>query len=115
MQRAGSLFFRASRYTRWVAEYELRVGADADLDQAAAVIEQCCARAGLRITLRGSLTAYPGCMHWHLKHGADKGTLEITLWPPQRRLWFKVTSNRNGSWIAAAIERLMSCIEGALR
>jgi len=113
--RAGAFVFRASGYTRWVAEYDLRVGADADLGRAAAVIERCCAGAGLRVTLTDTLAAYPGCVHWHLKYGKEKGTLEVTLWPAQRRAWFKVATNRDGPWIAAAIERLKPCIESALR
>jgi hypothetical protein len=98
-----------------VAEYELHVGAGAGLNRAAVIVERCCEEAGLRVTLKGGLVAYPGCVHWHLKRGKDKGTLEVTLWPAQRRLWFKVASNRDGPWIAAAIERLKPCIEGALR
>jgi hypothetical protein len=113
--RAGSFALHASGYTRYVAEYDLRVGADADLSWAAAVVERCCHEAGLRITLRDTLAAYPGCVHWHLKYGKEKGTLEVTLWPAQRRAWFKVATNRDGPWIAAAIERLKPCIESALR
>lgn len=100
---------------RAVTEHVLLVSPRADLSIAEPVIESCCAEAGLRVTLKGALAAYPGCVHWHLRHGNDKGTLEITLWPAQRRIWFKVASNRGGPWIAAAIEQLKPCIEGALR
>jgi hypothetical protein len=66
------------------------------------------------VTLCGTLKQYPGCVHWHLKHGADKGTLEITLWRAQRRVWFKVSSNRSAKWIELTMNNLKACIESAL-
>src|SRR4051794_41704257 len=59
---------------------------------AMAVVESACASAGLTITMRGTLAAYPGCVHWHLKRGRERGTLEITWWPKTAELWFKVAT-----------------------
>ena len=39
---------------------------------------------------KGTLASYPGCIHWHLKMGTQKGHLEITWWEAENRLCFKV-------------------------
>ncbi len=69
------------------------------------------AQSGLRITLQGTLAAYPGCLHWHLKQGKEPGTLELTWWPAQRRLWFKVASGRRGAWIEVAVAQFRGQLE----
>lgn len=79
---------------------------DADLRRVTRVIENACAEAGLTLTLKDTLKQYPGCRHWHYKRGAQRGTLEITLWPAERRAWFKVSSARSGDWIKPATTRL---------
>jgi hypothetical protein len=92
-------------------EIEVAVAADARLDGAEVVIEAACAAEGLRLTLKGTLKAYPGCVHWHYKLGKEAGTLEITLWAAKRRIWFKVNAGRHGGWIEGMIERLKMKIE----
>jgi hypothetical protein len=70
-----------------------------------ALIERAVADAGLlasRLELRG----YPGATHWHIKRPGAKGTLELTYWPGQGRLWFAVHANRRAEWIATAIGEL---------
>ena len=62
-------------------------------------IESACRAEGLRQTLKGTLAQYPGCVHWHVKQGRERGTLEITFWPAERRLWFKVAEGRRGEWM----------------
>lgn len=87
-------------------EIEVDIPAEARLDEAEAVIEAACAAAGLRLTLKGTLNAYPGCVHWHYKSGTEAGTLEITLWAVKRRIWFKVSAGRQGAWMEEKIGQL---------
>lgn len=95
-------------------EIEAHVAPDADLTRAEASIEAACAAEGLRLTLKGTLKKYPGCIHWHYKKDLQPGTLEITLWPQARRLWFKVAAGRTGAWIDEILARLKIGIERAL-
>jgi hypothetical protein len=90
---------------------EVSIPEDSSVAGAKQVIERGCAEMGLQVTLKGTLSKYPGCIHWHLKQGQERGTLEITLWPEQRRLWLSVQNGRKGEWIDAAAERLKSMIE----
>jgi hypothetical protein len=76
-----------------------------------AAVDEACERAGLTVTLRGTLAAYPGCVHWHVKKGREAGTLEITWWPKTGQLWFKIADNRNGHWIASAAGEIRRRIE----
>ncbi len=62
-------------------------------------IEAACAAHGLTRTMRATLHAYPGCVHWHYKRSRQSGTLEVTMWPQERRAWFAVHSNRGAAWI----------------
>lgn len=74
-------------------------------------IERACVAAGLRLTLKATLKQYPGCRHWHYKRAAERGTLEITYWPRERRAWFKVARGREGEWMASLVPRLKRAIE----
>lgn len=67
-------------------------------------VEAACAAE--RLTLKDTLRAYPGCVHWHYKRGRQAGTLEIACWPSQQRAWFKVAATRRGEWIEATSARL---------
>ncbi|MFY9235285.1 MAG: hypothetical protein WAO58_12610 [Fimbriimonadaceae bacterium] len=67
-------------------------------------IESLAALAGLRIRLRGTLAAHLGCVHWHFGKPPEKGTLEVTWWPSQSRLWLKVHPMRDAVWIPGAID-----------
>jgi len=69
-------------------------------------VERACAAEGLTRTLKSTLAKYPGCIHWHFKKGKERGTLEITWWGRERRLWFKISAGRNGDWMAACVRRL---------
>jgi hypothetical protein len=79
------------------------------------VVEQACASDGLTLTLKGSLAKYPGCIHWHFKKGKERGTLEITWWDQENRLWFKVAAGRTGVWIEETVARLKEQIEHNLK
>ena len=83
-----------------------------DLDEA---IVEAAAAAGLRVTLRGGLTQYPGATHWHFKRADERGTLEITWWPREMRLWLAVHDNRDGQWIEAAMGEIQQALNARLR
>jgi hypothetical protein len=77
-------------------------------------VESLCASGGLTISMKSTLSAYPGSVHWHFKQRLAAGTLEITLWPEGRRLWFSVHRRRAAPWIPGSIRRLRVAIERAL-
>jgi hypothetical protein len=78
------------------------------LDQ---IIESLCRAHGLSITMKATLSKYPGSIHWHLKKGRDKGTLEITLWPRERRLWFSMQDGRRAEWVMESAQRIKHELE----
>lgn len=76
-------------------------------------VESLAALAGLTIRLRGTLTVYPGCVHWHFGKALAKGTLEVTWWPSASRLWLKVHPMRDAAWIPDAIDAFVLRFENA--
>ena len=78
------------------------------------VVERVCASQHLTCTLKGTLVSYPESVHWHFKQGRQKGTLEITWWESEHRLWFKVANGRIGEWINVRLPRLKEQIEKSL-
>ena len=88
---------------------ELCDGADDQTNIAA--IERACAAAGLRLTMKGTLRAYRGCVHWHFKRGRERGTLEATSWPRERRAWFSVHAGRSAAWIANVLPRIKESLD----
>ena len=78
------------------------------------LIERCADAEGLGTTLKGSLSRYPGCVHWHFKRGRERGTLEATYWPVEQRLWLSVQSGRTGEWTDSAVLRLQATLRSAL-
>jgi len=87
-------------------EVEVFVPLAADLSTMGSVVEATCAAEDLRLALKDTLAKYPGSVHWHFKRGAERGTLEITWWEKERRLWFKVAAGRTGDWIEDVMPRL---------
>lgn len=74
-------------------------------------VEQAFSQYDLTCTLKGTLASYPGCVHWHFKKGREAGTLELTWWEAERRLWFKVGDHRTAPWIEKAIPYLKKQLE----
>lgn len=95
-------------------EVELQIPANANSEHVVEVVEQVCSSDGLTCTQKGTLSSYPGCIHWHFKLGTQKGTLEITWWETKNRLWFKVAKGRTGDWMDENIARLKKKIEDSL-
>jgi hypothetical protein len=77
-------------------------------------IESVMSGAGLRQTLKGTLRGYPGCVHWHFAKAGATGTLEVTLWPAQRRVWLSVQVRRGAEWIEESLPRLQLALEHEL-
>ena len=96
-------------------EIEFAVPRNADLTQAAKLIEKICAQHELILAMKGSLTAYHGCVHWHYKRQKQKGTLELTLFARDRRVWAKVQEGRKAPWIDEELLALQWAIERALQ
>ena len=96
-------------------EIELAVPRDADLTQAAKLIEKISAQHELILAMKGSLAAYPGCIHWHYKRGKQKGTLELTLFARAGRVWATVQDGRKALWIEQELPALQRAIERALQ
>ena len=96
-------------------EIEFAVPHNADLTQAAKSIEKICAQYQLILAKKGSLAAYPGCIHWHYKRQKQKGTLELTLFARDRRVWAKVQEGRKAPWIDEELPALQWAIERALQ
>jgi small-conductance mechanosensitive channel len=96
-------------------EIEFAVPHNADLRQATKLIERICAQHKLILAMKGSLAACPGCIHWHYKRQNQKGTLELTLFARDRRVWEKVQDGRKAPWIEEELPALQWAIERALR
>jgi hypothetical protein len=78
-------------------------------------IEEICISNGLKVTLKTTLGRFSGSTHWHIKNGDNKGTMEITLWPAQRRAWFSIQDGRAGAWIEKSIVSLQNSFQRAFR
>ena len=66
---------------------------------------------GLSVTMKTTAAKFPGSIHWHLKKGRERGTLEITLWPSQKRCWFSMQDGRKGDWVMDAARQLKEQLE----
>lgn len=86
-----------------------------DAQQFATLVEEAIAASGLRISLRGTLKQWPGCVHWHVRQGRGSGTLEITVSPEEHRAWFSIQDGRRADWIDAQLAHLRTAIRQGLR
>jgi hypothetical protein len=92
-------------------EIAISLASPADCHEIERAIEQAIDDAGLNTSLRASLRKFPGCIHWHLKRGAEPGTLELTFWPRERRAWFTIQDGRGAAWI----EEQLAVLDTAIR
>ena len=95
-------------------EVELQIPDQVKSEAVVRVVEQVCASHDLNCSLKGTLVSYPGSLHWHVKQGKHRGTLEITWWESGPRLWFKVADGRTAAWIDESLPRLKEEIEKSL-
>lgn len=93
-----------------MTHYEIAVPASIDPATVVAAVSEVVAATGLTITLTTTLASYPGSHHWHLKQGKQSGTLELTWWPAQRRLWLSVQSGRNAPWIEPTLDEVKNAM-----
>jgi hypothetical protein len=98
-----------------VKEVEFLVPRKCNFSHAEKVIEAICERHGLRINKKGALASFPGSIHWHFKNGRESGTLELTLWPRERRIWAQVQDGRRALWIEKELPGLQKQIEAELK
>jgi hypothetical protein len=61
-------------------------------------IEEIISQFQLDITQKSTLSTLKGCTHYHLKIGKNAGVLELTYWPPKKRLWVEIHNNRQAEW-----------------
>ena len=95
-------------------EIEVSVNTAGREERLATAIEEAAVHYGLQIRIRGTLRTYPGSHHWHLHKPGERGTLEVTLWPAGKRVWFKVQAGRRAEWIADIIPHIKAWIEGQM-
>ncbi len=95
-------------------EVELQIPDSVETETVIRVVEQVCASRDLTCALKGTLVSYPESIHWHFKQGIQKGTLEVTWWESEHRLWFKVADGRSGIWIDERLPQLKEQIEKSL-
>jgi hypothetical protein len=92
-------------------EVEINIPKIDDTDEVIRRVESVLTSHELTMRSRGTVKSYPGCIHWHWKNGKQSGTLEVTLWPAKRRLWFKVQAGRRAAWIDQLIPALKADLE----
>lgn len=95
-------------------ELEINLPPNVDVEALEHLIDETLEQCDLRVTMRDTLKQYPGCVHWHLKQGRQPGTLELTLWPQKRRLWFAVHRNRTAPWLEVERKHLQFVLQGRL-
>jgi hypothetical protein len=96
-------------------QVECRIRRGDDLSEAERFIENVCTRRGLQLSRKGSLSTYPGSIHWHYKRTGQTGTLEITLLAEERRIWLQVQAGRRATWIDRELPAIHREIEKRCR
>lgn len=94
-----------------MTEIDIKVSDIEDTNRGIARLEAILRSHGLSLRSCGTLKTLPGCTHWHWNNGNRRGTLEVTLWPAKRRLWFKVQAGRRAGWIDQIIPVLKADLE----
>ena len=89
---------------------EIELPPRANLSKMEKTIDATLAGVGLQVPLRGTLKKFPGCTHWHAKNPGRSGTLELTLWPQQRRAWITIQSGRAAEWITEKLPEIQDAL-----
>lgn len=98
-----------------MVEIEFRVPAKFAPRRAERIIERIAQTFGLIEAMKSPLASFPGSIHWHYKKKGESGTLELTLWPAEKKIWAQVQEGRKADWIFGELPRLRRAIEAALR
>lgn len=82
-------------------------------EQVLEIVEKIIGRFELDIKQKTTLSAYPGCVHYHVKPGKLAGVMEITYWPKERRLWVDIHDNRRAEWNVRMMPLFVEALEEA--
>ncbi len=82
-----------------MSDTEVPWRSDASLEDVLSIIELWINRNDLSHADPVELRTFPGSLHWHLRRSGISGTLELTVWPAQRRIWMSRRANRDAPWI----------------
>lgn|ERR1017187_5509185 len=93
---------------------EIELPRGAKLTKVKKTIDATLAAVGLQVSLRGTLKKFPGCMHWHARKAGQSGTLELTLWPQQHRVWMTIQSGRAAEWITEKLPEIQDALQQGL-
>jgi hypothetical protein len=96
-------------------EFKFHVPRTCDLGRAERLIERVCNEHGLQLGMKGTQAKFPGSIHWHFKRPRQKGTLELTIFIPERRIWAQVQDGRRAPWIDDELPVLQRTIEKGLK
>lgn len=66
---------------------------------------------GLVQAMKDTLSKYPGCVHWHFKRSRVSGTVEVTWWPAERKLWISIQQGRRAEWIDSLLPEFKRALE----
>lgn len=80
-----------------MVEVVLRVPPELSSDEVRGIFISMVSSMGLDGT-ETTLKKFSGSVHWHLHKPREKGTLEATWWPTERRFWFSIHENRRADW-----------------
>ena len=95
-------------------EVDLQIPDSLETEAVIRIVEQVCASNDLTCSRKGTLVSYPESIHWHFKRNGNKGTLEITWWGSEQRLWIKVAKGRTSEWILEMLPQLKEQMENML-
>ena len=92
-------------------EFEFQIPPSAQLSNLDSEVESICIGEGLQVAMKSSLARFPGSVHWHFKKPGVRGTLEITSYPLEKRLWASIQAGRRADWIEPCLEKIKAKIE----
>jgi hypothetical protein len=96
-------------------EVEFRIPPSTQLTHADSIVESACAAEGLQIGMKSTLAKFPGSTHWHFKRASERGTLEITVFPRDRRIWASIQDGRRAAWIDSCLANIRHVVEEKLQ
>lgn len=95
-------------------EFQFQVPQSAQLSGMESTLESICIAEGLHIGMKGSLATFPGSIHWHFKKPGERGVLEITSCPREKKLWASIQAGRRANWIEPSLMKIKKKIESHL-
>ena len=85
---------------------EVLVPKKTDQRRVVRLIERLCTKEGLQQRIKRSLQTYPGSVHCHYGRKGLAGTVEVTFWPSESKIWLDVHENRKAPWTTESVEKL---------